>query len=52
MYIIYYNNNSTLHESPKVGTTLMWQSGKVAMWQINPDYACNSRFFLLTLHLT
>ena len=34
MYIIYYNNYSTLRKSPKLGTTLMWQSGKVAMWQL------------------
>ena len=32
IYIIYYSNYSTLHKSPKVGTSLMWQSGKVAMW--------------------
>ena len=30
-----YSNYSTLHESPKVVTTLMWQSGKVAMWHFH-----------------
>ena len=45
MYIIYYNNYSTLRKSPKLGTTLMWQSGKVAMWQSDyriTDYALNN----------